>query len=118
MELMEDAEIMKSVSFFGNCYEMLVKEFIVIIPKDCDNSLIKEHRKVLVRGKCVVFSPEVINKFLGRNEEEQAEVEVTDNAIYKEITAQQVKTWPRMGKLSASKLSVKYVVLHRIGTAN
>ena len=43
---------------------------------------------------------------------------MTDNEICKEITAKQVKKWPIKGKLSAGKLSVKYVVLHRVGAAN
>jgi len=36
----------------------------------------------------VKFSPKVVNKFLGRNEEACAEVEVTDDQICKEIIAQ------------------------------
>lgn len=64
------------------------------------------------------FSPEIISRFLGRNGEEQAEVEVSDNVICREITTKQVKEWPRKGKLSASALSVKYVVLHKIGAVN
>ncbi|XP_050918943.1 uncharacterized protein LOC127136430 [Lathyrus oleraceus] len=104
--------------FFGKCYEMLVKEFIMNISKKCDNKRSKEFRKVYVRGRCVDFSPEVINRFLGRNEEEQAEIEVSENVICREITTKKMKEWPRKGKLSASALSVKYVVLHRIGSAN
>lgn len=53
------------------------------------------------------FSPKIINKFLERNEEEKAKVEVSGNVICREITAKQVKEWPRKGKLSASYLSVK-----------
>lgn len=64
------------------------------------------------------FFPEVINRFLGRNEEEQAEVEVFDNVICREIIAKKVTEWPRKGKLYASALSVKYDVLHKIGAAN
>lgn len=105
---------MKSVVGFGKCYKVLVKEFIVNIPTDCDNKKSKEYKKVYVRGRCVEFSPEVINRFMGRCDDEQAEVEVIDNTVYKEITAKQVSQWPRKGKLSASKLSVKYVGLHMI----
>lgn len=36
----------------------------------------------------------------------------------KEITAKQARHWPNKGKLSAGKLSVKYAILHRIGTSN
>ncbi|XP_050875630.1 uncharacterized protein LOC127079265 [Lathyrus oleraceus] len=34
------------------------------------------------------------------------------------ITANQVRKWPLKGKLVASKLSVKYAMLHKIGAAN
>lgn len=36
----------------------------------------------------------------------------------KEINVKHVKHWPNRGKLPAAKLSVKYAILHRIGTAN
>ncbi|XP_050883634.1 uncharacterized protein LOC127086859 [Lathyrus oleraceus] len=49
----------------------------------------------------------VINMFMGRCEDEQVEVEVTDNIVYKEITAKLVSQWPIKGNLSTSKLSVK-----------
>ncbi|XP_050891247.1 uncharacterized protein LOC127096738 [Lathyrus oleraceus] len=109
---------MKIVTDFGKCYKILVKEFIMNISKECGNKRSKEFRKVYVRGRCVDFYPEVINKFLEINEEEQTEIEVSDNFICREITAKHVKEWPRKGKLSASALSVKYVVLHKIGVTN
>ncbi|XP_058784878.1 uncharacterized protein LOC131659744 [Vicia villosa] len=74
--------------------------------------------KVYVRGKCVIFSSTVINNFLGRSDEAQPELEVSDNKICEVITAKQVKGWTLKGKLSASKLSMKYVMLHKIGAAN
>ncbi|XP_050902046.1 uncharacterized protein LOC127110447 [Lathyrus oleraceus] len=69
-----------------------------------DDGKSKEFRKVYVRGKCVNFSPSVINKYLGRPDEAQPELEV--------------RKWPLKGKLVASKLSVKYAMLHKIGVAN
>lgn len=74
VSLIENAGLMKSVIEFGKCYEMLVKEFIVNIPRDCDNKKSKEYIKVYARGRCVEFSPEVINRFMGRCEDEQNEV--------------------------------------------
>lgn len=65
---------------------MLVKEFIVKISKECDNKRSKEFRKVYVRGKCVKFSPEIINRFMGSSEEEQDEAKVSDNIICRQIT--------------------------------
>ncbi|MCI92066.1 envelope-like protein, partial [Trifolium medium] len=60
----------------------------------------------------------VINKFLERSEEPQPELEVSDNDVCKEITAGQVKVWPKKGKISSGKLFVKYAILNRIGAAN
>ncbi|KAK2430104.1 hypothetical protein QL285_028478 [Trifolium repens] len=116
--LIEKAGLMKTVSDIGNCYEKLVKEFLVNIPEECDNPLSKEHHKVYVRGKCVHFSPAVINKFLGNKESDYAELEVTNNQVCKTITANQVKVWPMKGKVPSVMLSVKYAILNRIGTAN
>ncbi|KAI5441362.1 hypothetical protein KIW84_010721 [Lathyrus oleraceus] len=69
-------------------------------------------------GKCVKFSPTVINKFLGRGTEGAGELEATDNEVYREITVGQVKEWPSKKHLSAGKLTVKYAILHKIGSAN
>jgi len=50
MELGDQAGLTKSFSGLRNCYEKLVKEFIVNIHKDYDNSLRKEFKKVFVQG--------------------------------------------------------------------
>ncbi|KAK2455975.1 hypothetical protein QL285_003384 [Trifolium repens] len=116
--LIEKAGLMKTMSGIGDCYEKLVKEFLVNIPEDCDNPLSKEHHKVYVRGKSVMFSPAIINKVLGNKEDGYAEMEVTNNHVCKTITANQVKVWPLKGKVPSVMLSVKYAILNRIGTAN
>jgi len=54
-----------NVQNLGECYKMLVKEFLVNIPDDCDSPIRREYQKVFVRGECVKFSPTIINKFLG-----------------------------------------------------
>ncbi|XP_058750178.1 uncharacterized protein LOC131623191 [Vicia villosa] len=118
MHLIHEAGLMKIVTQLSKCYKVLVKEFIVNLHEDYGNKETKEYFKVCVRGKCVNFSPTVINKFLERSNEAQPELEVSDNQMCKEITAGQVKTWPVKGKLTASKLSVKYAILHKIGAAN
>jgi len=43
---------------------------------------------------------------------------VTDNQVCKEITANQVNVWPKIGKISSAKLSVKYAILNKIGAGN
>ncbi|KAK2381627.1 hypothetical protein QL285_069218 [Trifolium repens] len=117
IELLDAAELMKTVKDMGVCYEMLVKEFIVNITSACSEGS-EEFRKVRVRGKDVKFSPTTINEYLGRNpiiESDEAELvkEVT-----KEITRGQMKEWPKKGLLSTGCLSVKYAFLNRIGAAN
>jgi hypothetical protein len=117
MLLIREAGLEKTVCKLGECYEKLVREFLVNIPKDCDNPLRRDFQKLYVRGECVNFSPNIINSFLGV-EGGAAEVEATNNQICKEITTNKVKVWPKKGKISSGKLSMKYAVLNRIGAAN
>ncbi|KAI5437108.1 hypothetical protein KIW84_023288 [Lathyrus oleraceus] len=51
---------------------------------------------------------------MGRPDEAQPELEVTDNKICQVTTANQARKWPLKGKFVASKLSVKYAMLHKI----
>ncbi|KAL5134366.1 hypothetical protein HKD37_03G007544 [Glycine soja] len=118
MDLIKAAGLLKTVSKLGDCYEGLVREFIVNIPSDISNRKSDEYQKVFVRGKCVKFSPAVINKYLGRPTDGVIDIDVSEHQIAKEITAKRVQHWPKKGKLSAGKLSVKYAILHRIGAAN
>lgn len=117
MKLIEHAGLMKSVTGFGKFSEVLVKEFIRNIPTNCDDNKSKEFRKVFMRGKCLEFSPNVINRYMGRCEDEQPGIKVIGNKVCKEIATKQVAR-PRKGKLSARKLIVKYEMLHMIGVAN
>ncbi|XP_058733084.1 uncharacterized protein LOC131604675 [Vicia villosa] len=118
LELIQEAGLLKTVCNLPKCYEKLVKEFVVNLSEECDNSRSTDYRKVFVRGKCVSFSPSVINKFLGRTDKAQTELEVTDNQVCQVITAKKVKSWPMKEKLTASKLSIKCAMLHKIGAAN
>ncbi|XP_050875393.1 uncharacterized protein LOC127079019 [Lathyrus oleraceus] len=85
MELIEVVGLMKIITHFGPCYENLVKEFVVTIPDGCDDMNSADYGKVYVRGNVVTFSPTVINKFLGRPNEPQAELEVIDDQEKKEV---------------------------------
>ncbi|XP_050889149.1 uncharacterized protein LOC127094351 [Lathyrus oleraceus] len=76
MDLIQEAGLMKIVTQFSKCYEMLVKEFIVNLSEEYADGKSKEFRKVYVRGKCVNFSPSVINKYLGRPDVAQPELEI------------------------------------------
>ena len=118
MDLIKAAGLMKTVVKFTKCYENLVKEFIVNLSDECVDGRSADFECVYVRGRRVNFSPSEINKFLGRSNEACPELEATDNEVCQTITARQVKCWPSKGKLNASKLSIKFAILHKIGAAN
>ncbi|XP_058759339.1 uncharacterized protein LOC131632607 [Vicia villosa] len=118
LELIQEAGLLKPVCNLPKCYGKLVKEFVVNLFEDCGNSRSANYRKVFLRGKCVSFSPFVINKYLERTDEAQTELEVTDNQVCQVITTKQVKSWPLKEMLTASKLSIKYAMLHKIGASN
>ncbi|KAI5387844.1 hypothetical protein KIW84_073801 [Lathyrus oleraceus] len=108
MELIKFAGLMKTVSALPQCFEGLVKEFVVNIPEDIADKNNKEFCKVFVRGRCVRFSPTVINKFLGRGTKGVVELEATNNEVCRTITVGQVKEWPSKKHLSAGKLNFDY----------
>ena len=56
--MIQEDGLMKIVTGFGKCYEMLVKEFIMNISKECDNKRNNEFRKMYVRERCVDLSLE------------------------------------------------------------
>ncbi|XP_058725701.1 uncharacterized protein LOC131596994 [Vicia villosa] len=118
IDLITVAGLIRTLTRFAKCFDILVKEFIMNIHVDCVDNRSKDFRKVYVRGRQVDFYPATINRYLGRSEEEVIELEVTDNQACMEITTDQVKVWPMKGKLSAGQLSVKYAILHKIGAAN
>ncbi|XP_050918510.1 uncharacterized protein LOC127135929 [Lathyrus oleraceus] len=64
MDLIKVVGLLKIVDGFSQCYEGLVKEFIVNIPEDISDKNNKEFCKVYIRG---------------RNNEGAGELEVTDN---------------------------------------
>ncbi|XP_058774252.1 uncharacterized protein LOC131648517 [Vicia villosa] len=105
LELIQEAGLLKTVCNLPKCYEKLVKEFVVNLSEDCGNTRSVDFIKVFVRGKCVSFSPSVINKFLERTNEAHPvleahpELEVTDNKVCEVITAKQVNSWPLKEKL-------------------
>ncbi|XP_058761736.1 uncharacterized protein LOC131635145 [Vicia villosa] len=118
MKLIKSAGLLKIVTHFSKCYEMLVKEFIVNLSQECADGKAEDFHKVYVRRKCIDFSPTVVNLYLGRDDEAQPDLEVTDNEVCKVITGGKVKKWPIKSKLSASLLNVRYALLHKIGAAN
>lgn len=116
--LIAKAGLRKTVMNIGKCYDKLVKEFIVNLSEDVNNSTSPEFRKVFVRGKCVNFSPAIINQTLEISVVEFVEEELSLDTVAEELTAGRVKKWPAKKLLSTGVLSVKYAILNRIGVVN
>ncbi|XP_057452339.1 uncharacterized protein LOC130744168 [Lotus japonicus] len=114
MDLLVNPGLMKTVNDIGRCFTHLVREFIVNIPTDCDGESSSEYMKVYVRGKCVNFSLEVVNEFLGRRPVARLDEEPELNRVAKTLTGKMVKKWPKKGLLPSGKLTTKYVVLFKI----
>ncbi|XP_057444258.1 uncharacterized protein LOC130736439 [Lotus japonicus] len=93
------AGLMKTVARIGKCYIQLVREFIVNIPSNCDNEDSAEYRMCL--------SPDAVT-------EEEPDLDRVANTL----TGKLVKKWPKNGLLPSGKLTAKYDVLYKIGTAN
>ncbi|XP_057452432.1 uncharacterized protein LOC130744257 [Lotus japonicus] len=91
MEVISAAGLMKILKDLGRCFDKLVREFIVNIPADCDDASSTEYRKV-----------------------EEPDL----NRVATTLTRKLVRKWPKKGLLPSGKLSTKYVVLYKIGTAN
>ncbi|CAJ2666907.1 unnamed protein product [Trifolium pratense] len=118
VEALEYAGLMKTVVGLDKCFDRLVKEFLINVAADCNNPASPEYRQVFVRGKCVQFSPIVINQYLQRSSDEVAPLKATDNEICKVLTGGRIKVWPSKAKLSATSLSPFYAVLNRIAAHN
>ena len=109
---------MKTVLGVGKCYERLVIEFMVNLTEECAEEGSDNYHKVLLREKNIDFSPTTINKILGRSAEAESKKNLSMDKVAEEITAGQAVSWPKKGLLPTSKLTVKYAILNRIGTAN
>ncbi|MCI21344.1 envelope-like protein, partial [Trifolium medium] len=118
MDLLKSAELMKTITEIGRCFEKLVREFIVNITEDCNNEGSNDYHKVYVRGKRINFSNTIVNEFLGRNKDAESNKVPSIDKIVQEITAKQLKHWPKKGLLPAGKLSIKYAILNKIGATN
>ncbi|PNX87357.1 envelope-like protein, partial [Trifolium pratense] len=118
VEALEYAGLMKTVVGLDKCYDGLVKEFFINVAADCNDPASPEYRQIFVRGKCVQFSPTVINQYLQKSPDEVAPLKATDNEICKVLTGGRIKVWPSKAKLSATSLSPFFAVLNRIAAHN
>lgn len=102
---------MKVVSDIGHFYPKLVKEFIVNLSKGF-NDAGSEFNKVRLRGHYFGFSPTIINECMWRGKLISISHIPSLNTITQKITGNVHDDWLAKGPLTASSLSVKYVILN------
>lgn len=118
IELLKVVGLMNIVIDIDPCYVKLVNEFIMNISPDCNIEGIQEYMNIYVRGKCVNFSPSIINNHLGKIKSLGSDKASSIDKVVKEITGGKVKQWLNKDLLSNGRLSVKYVIINRIGVSN
>ncbi|GAA0186810.1 hypothetical protein LIER_34098 [Lithospermum erythrorhizon] len=74
--------------------------------------------KVKLRGLVFDFSPVLINHYYGRQNEGITGSTLKLDDIIKTLTGGALSPWPTKGKLQASALSLRYVVMHKVAIVN
>lgn len=108
-------DLLKIVTNIGAYNVQLVREFIVNLPEKVNDLSSPDYLKVQVWGKCIAFSPQVINDFLGRRTPSSEGPIPSKLDLIKEISGgKDSQGWPAKGLFASSKLSFKYSILHKI----
>lgn len=91
IKLLKVDGLIKIVTDIDPCYEKLVKEFIMNIPPGCIVDGSQKYKKVYVRGKCVMFTPSIVNNYLCKNKPLESDKAPPIENIAKEISGGHVK---------------------------
>jgi hypothetical protein len=87
VDLIKHAGLESTVTNLRDCFEKLVKEFLVNIPDECNDPMSQDYHVVYVRGKKVKFSPTIINRFLGIDTSPCNDADLNFNKVCKVLTA-------------------------------
>ena len=118
MDLIVKVKLSKTISNVGPFYPQLMKEFIVNLPSDFDNSSSPDYQIVHIRGLKFKISPAVINGFLGNTMESNSTPSHPSNEVLASVLSKgTLSIWPVNG-ISTVSLSIKYVILHKINIVN
>lgn len=101
----------------GLFYPRLMKGFIVNLPKGFNDAKSYDYRKFHVRGYYFDFSPAIINEYLGKGKLIIMIVPPI-KIIAKEITGNIHDNRLSKGRITESKVIVKYANLYKMGVAN
>ncbi|XP_057443264.1 uncharacterized protein LOC130735203 [Lotus japonicus] len=85
-------------------------EAVAEVEEEDNDEVSEEYRKVFVRGRCVNFSPIVVNEFLGRSTEAVIEGEPYLHEVARVLTEKLVKKWQKKGLLPSEKLTANVTI--------
>lgn len=106
---------MKTVTELGPYYTKLVPKFIVNLFVNVENKQSQQYIRVFVRGRCIKFSPKVINAYVGRSKFASSQKIPSLDQIAREIIGGKVKKLPKKSGIPTRSLNVKYAMLNIIG---
>ncbi|GAA0151212.1 hypothetical protein LIER_09982 [Lithospermum erythrorhizon] len=86
--------------------------------EDIDDPESPNFQKVILRNYTIEFSPSIINAYFGRANGGKTGSKLKLYEIAKVLTGGAVYTWLDKGQIPSSRLSVKYVVLPKVGVVN
>ncbi|XP_050946551.1 uncharacterized protein LOC103495162 [Cucumis melo] len=118
INLIAKAGLSKTISDVGPFYPQLIREFVVNLPTDFNDSSSPDYQTVHIRGFKFSITPAVINGFLGNAVSINfAPSSPSTDVLASELSGGTLSSWPLNG-IPVAVLSVKYAILHKIGIAN
>ncbi|XP_019189503.1 PREDICTED: uncharacterized protein LOC109183930 [Ipomoea nil] len=119
LPLLSEVVLMKTVTSIFPYSKLLTYEFYCNLNEEIDNLTGTRCMQIFIRGKWYVFGPDMINEYYGLKAVDEEEITGWD-LVARTLTGGQTPIWPTgdIDNLSSSKLTSKYVILHRIALHN
>lgn len=119
IELIRNVGLIRTIFEVGPLYPRLIQELVVNLPSDFNDLSVDEFHKVHIKGMCFTISSKFFNQFLGITLPVDYLVSFpTLEHLAEELTDGTMPIWPVGGQLSVASLTIKYVILHKIGISN
>ncbi|XP_019173797.1 PREDICTED: uncharacterized protein LOC109169370 [Ipomoea nil] len=119
LPLLSEVGLMKTVTSICLYSKLLTYDFYCNLNEEIDNLTGTRCMQIFIRGKWYIFGPNMINEYYDLKGVD--EDEITDwDLVARTLTGGQTPVWPTgdIDTLSNSKLTSKYVILHRIALHN
>ncbi|KAL0548916.1 hypothetical protein IC582_013393 [Cucumis melo] len=118
MNLIEKVGLSKTISNVGPFSSQLIREFIVNLPAEFNDPSSPNYQTIHIGGFKFTISPAVINGFLENAVTlNYSPSSPSTDVLTSVLSSGTLSSWPVNG-IPAVTLSVKYVILHKIGIAN